>query len=77
MSIISDIRAFAQNGFYMLRIASSGNYNEESDIVREYRKELDSQTSGRLVDFQNLLNDRRNVGNDVRVSFNKLVKNNG
>lgn len=71
--IISNICTFVRNGVSALRSASSGRYNEESDIVREYRNELDGRTSGRSLDMQNLMQDRRKVENDVRVSFNKIA----
>lgn len=73
MGIMSNIRTFVRNGVSTLRSASSGKYNEESDIVREYRNELDERTSGRYIDMQNLMQDRRKVENDVRVSFNKIA----
>ncbi len=73
MGIMGNIRTFVRNGVSALRSASSGKYNEESDIVREYRNELDERTSGRSLDMQNLMRDRRKVENDVRVSFNKIA----
>ena len=73
MGIMGNIRTFVRNGVSALRSASSGKYNEESDIVREYRNELDERTSGRSLDMQNLMQDRRKVENDVRVSFKKIA----
>lgn len=73
MGIMGNIRTFVRNGVSALRSASSGKYNEESDIVREYRNELDERTSGRSLDMHNLMRDRRKVENDVRVSFNKIA----
>ncbi|WP_443702372.1 hypothetical protein [Prevotella sp.] len=73
MGIMGNIRTFVRNGVSALRSASSGKYNEESDIVREYRNELDERTSGRSLDMQNLMQDRRKVENDVRMSFKKIV----
>ena len=73
MCIINNIRSFARKGASVLRTASSREYNEESDIVRKFRNELYGHVSGRSTDAQNLMKDRRNVENDVRVSFNKIV----
>lgn len=72
MCIIGNIRTFVRKGVSVLRTASSREYNEESNIVREFRNELYGH-SGRSTDVQNLMKDRKNVENDVRGSFNKIV----
>ena len=69
MGIISNIRTFVRNGVSALRSASSGKYNEESDIVREYRNELYGRTSGRSLDMQNLMQDRRKVEKRCQNKF--------
>lgn len=75
MGIIQSILSIMRNGFLVLRSASSGDYREESDFVRECRKELEE--SGRYTDVQNLIHDRRNVAGDISVSFRKLKLGNG
>ena len=72
MCIIGNIRTFVRKGVSVLRAASSREYNEESDLVREFRNELYGH-SGKSTDVQNLMKDRKNVENDVRVSFKKIV----
>ena len=51
MCIIGNIRTFVRKGVSVLRTASSREYNEESNIVREFRNELYGH-SGRSTDVQ-------------------------
>ena len=77
MLIIMKIVRFAVNGVKTLRSAARGRYNEESDAVRSLRMEMLTPAEGRISDVQNIRRDRMMVGRDARVSFNKIVSDNG
>ncbi len=75
--IIMKIVHFASNGARTLRNAAKGRFNEESEAVRILRVEMLSHTSSRMDDIQNMRRDRMMVGRDARVSFEKIVEDNG
>lgn len=77
MCIIDDIKSFVSNGAEVLRKASKGRYDLQTDEVKEMRRELFEASSGRADDAAKLRKDKENVSRDVRVSFNKLVLGNG
>ena len=76
MGIISNIRTFVRNGVSALRSASSGKYNEESDIVREYRNEIYGKRSGWKFDRRKQHEDWKKVGSDIACAMNRYKKNN-
>lgn len=65
---------FFTNGVKTFRAAAFGNYNGESEAVRKMREEMMNSSSS---DSDNLRRDWKNVGRDVRHSFNKLTIPNG
>lgn len=77
MCILKMIQSFATNGVKAFRKASFGNYNSESEAVKSIKEELSEGNSSRKEDAMNLYRDRKNVGADMRKSFNQIVLNNG
>lgn len=77
MCIINEIKSFVVNGAETLRKASKGRYDLQTEEVEEMRRELFERPSSRIDDAINLRRDRYNVSRDVRVSFDKLILNNG
>ena len=74
MGIISNIRTFVRNGVSALRSASSGRYNEESDIVREYRNEIYGKRSGWETDRRKQHEDWKKVESDIACAMNVYKK---
>lgn len=77
MCIINEIKSFVSNGAETLRKASKGRYDLQTDELKKMRRELFETSSGRADDAAKLRQDKENISHDVRVSFNKLVINNG
>lgn len=77
MCIINEIKSFVSNGADTLRKASRGRYDIQTDEVKEMRRELFEESSNCVDDAAKLRKDRENISLDVRVSFNKLILNNG
>ena len=74
MGIISNISTFVRNGVSALRSASSGKYNEESDIVREYRNEIYGKRSGWKFDRRKQHENWKKVGSDIACAMNRYKK---
>lgn len=77
MCILERIQQFAGNGVRVFRKASKGQFQSESEVVKELNKEVMSNRSNRYTDIENLIRDRRNIDTDIRKSFNNLVLKNG
>lgn len=77
MCIISEIKSFITSGAETLRKTSRGNYDSQTEGVKEMRRELFEKTTSRVDDAAKLRKDRENINHDMRVSFDKLVLNNG
>ena len=77
MPIIMKIVHFAVNGARTFRHAARGHFRDESEAVRSIRAEMLSNPSSRFGDVQKMRHDRMRVGRDVRVSFNKIIADNG
>ena len=77
MCILKRMKQFAVNGTRVLGKASKGQFQSESEVVKQIKKELMSGRTGRRNDMENLMRDRRNIESDIRKSFNKLVVRNG
>lgn len=73
---IKKIFKFITNGFRVFREASNGEYNRESDAVKEMKKEFFSEYNIG-DDKQKLLQDRKNVEMDVRNAWDKLKLSHG
>lgn len=67
------IKHFIRNSVNVLRSASRGEYEHESEAVRAIRREMMERPSSLRTDRENLAADRRRVAADVRISFNRLV----
>lgn len=65
---------FFANGIKTFRSAAIGSYNGETDVVRQMREEMMNNSAS---DSDNLRRDWKNIGRDVRTSFNKLAIPNG
>lgn len=74
MKIFYLLYIFITNGVKTFRAAAIGSYDGESDTVRQIREEMMGNTAS---DSENLRRDWKNVGRDVRTSFNKLTIPNG
>lgn len=72
MCIINDFTHFVKNGVFVLRRASSGNYEENSPEIEALKREMFSKPSNRHTDMENFRKDRDNVARDVRTAFNHL-----
>lgn len=71
------VKSFLANGIKTWRAALGNRYNVQSKEVKDMRRELFSAPSGRAADANQLRHDWSMVSRDVRVSFGKLVLNNG
>lgn len=67
------IKMFIEKGIRVLRSASRGRYDHDSEAVREIRREMMDSPSSLRTDRQNLVADKHRVAADVRVSFNKIA----
>ncbi|MCM1079716.1 MAG: hypothetical protein NC344_10105 [Bacteroidales bacterium] len=77
MCIINEIKSFVTHGAETLRKSSKGHYDCQTDEVKKIRHELLETQTGRADDAANLRKDREKVGHDVRVSWDKLILENG
>ena len=77
MCIINEIKSFVTNGVETLRKASRGSYDLQTKGMKDIRRELFEKSSSRADDAAKLRQDKENISRDVRVSFNKLILNNG
>lgn len=68
---LKKILKFMTNGFRVFREASNGEYNRESDAIKEMKKEFFSEYNIG-DDKKRLLQDRRNIETDVRNAWDKL-----
>lgn len=76
MCTFNDITHFVKNGVSVLRRASSGNYEENSQEIEALKREIFSTPSNHHTDMENLRKDRNNVARDVRTAFNNLALSN-
>ena len=65
---------FFTNDVKTFRSAAIGAYNGESETISRIKEEMMNESAS---DFDNLCCDWKNVGRDVRTSFNKLTTPNG
>jgi hypothetical protein len=75
MCILKELKRFIANGSKTFREAASGQYDGDSQAVRDIRKEM-LRDRNSADDSNNLKKDRRNVAGDIRRSFDKLSFNN-
>lgn len=74
MNIFYLFYVFFTNGVKTFRMAAKGSYIGESESVRQIREEMMNNSA---TDSDNLRSDWKNIGRDVRTSFNKLTAPNG
>lgn len=67
-------RQFIKDSVNVLRAASVGRYEHDSEAVREIRREMMGCTSSLKADRENLARDRRRVAADVRTSFIRITQ---
>lgn len=75
MCILNEIKRFVSNGSKTFRDAASGQYDGDSQIVKDIRKEM-LRDRTQSDDCEELRKDRKNVASDIRGAFNKLSVNN-
>ncbi|MDE6002466.1 MAG: hypothetical protein K2G76_03110 [Prevotella sp.] len=74
MNIFYLFYVFVSNGIKTFRAAAIGSYNGESKAIRQMREDVMCDTAS---DSERLRCDWKNVGRDVRTSYNKLIFPNG
>lgn len=77
MCMAESFKMFFLGGLRTFRSAAKGNYDGESEAVGAIRREMFSQPGGQRGDVINMHRDRRMVGRDARVSFEKIVMGHG
>lgn len=76
MCIVKELVRFLENGSKVLRDASSGKYQKESEDITRLRQEL-FDTNSNQSDRQKLKQDRNAIEKDVRKTWEKLKTSNG
>ncbi|MGN0091286.1 MAG: hypothetical protein ACI36Z_10100 [Alloprevotella sp.] len=69
MYILKDFIRFLKNGIDTFRSAYRGEYREESESIKQIRKEIFDMTSSRADDKRNMRMDRAAIERDFRTSF--------
>jgi hypothetical protein len=71
------IIGFIENGISVFRNASLGQYKNKSQEIVDWEKNLLNLDNDWRSDKKHLREDRRNVENDIRKTFDNIVLGNG
>lgn len=72
MCLINEIKRFISGGAKTFRDAAKGQYDGDSQAVKEIREEMMREIN-QSEDGNNIKNDRKNVAVDIKRSFDKLI----
>ena len=77
MCMFLQVKMFFINGWRTFRLSSKGEYDYESEAVKDIRHEMFSPSSGSIGDAYNMHRDLMMVGRDMRAGLNKIALTNG